>query len=90
MDDKKSLSLKKDLYNMGTQHNKLTTLVLVLLGEVEKLKKDLGIIKNNINNNETFMQNEIIDSNEQNIKDIDEKAEQILKQLNINNISKNI
>lgn len=90
MDDKKSLSLKKDLYNMGTQHNKLTTLVLVLLGEVEKLKKDLGIIKNNINNNETFSQNEINYSNEENIKDIDEKAEQILKQLNINNISKNI
>ena len=95
MEDKKSLSIKKDMFNIGTQHNKLTTLVLVLLGEIEKIKKDIKIIKTNLNSleiidNEDNTGMHITNSSNSKPSDVDQRADQILQQLNLSSIAKNI
>ena len=86
MEGKKTLAIKRELFSMGTQHNKLTTLVMVLLGEIEKLKKDVNNLKRTTEiNSEGTVNNENTGETQTNLE---EQAEDILKQLNLN--TKNI
>lgn len=86
MEGKETLAIKRTLYNVGTQHNKLTTMVMVCLKEIEKLKKEIKDLReyNNLppsppstSNNEPQ-----INSNSQQLEN---EAQNILKQLNLNN-----
>jgi hypothetical protein len=85
MEGKETLAIKRTLYNVGTQHNKLTTMVMVCLKEIEKLKKEIKDLKEHSNlpplppNNDTQL------NSNSNSQQIDNEAQNILKQLNINN-----
>jgi len=101
MDTKANLNNRKKINELAIQHNKLTTLVACLLNEVSFLKKELSEYKapvneqansiNNVNNPNSSKQ--LSNSRQQNhnrfgnINDL--RAEDILKQLSINNISDN-
>ena len=88
MEGKETLAIKRTLYNVGTQHNKLTTMVMVCLQEIEKLKKEIKDLKagHSLNNQSASEQaaelNNAVPNESQELED---QAKNILKQLNINN-----
>ena len=85
MDTKAILHTKKKLNELAAQHNRLTTLCAFLLNEVSGLKKELSNMKSGDISSNGF--NESSSSNQassnQNFSEL--KAEEILKQLSINN-----
>ena len=101
MDTKANLSNRKKINELAIQHNKLTTLVACLLNEVAALKKELNDVKsggsdnvpqlrNDNNNNSRNVSNQQVNqqtnSNPNRFPNFNElRAEDILKQLSINN-----
>ena len=94
MEGKKTISLKRDMYNMENQHNKLTTLVVVLLGEIEKLKADVKKLKlsshenkyqlgDDDSTNEDDDQDQDQDQSQEAEKNAEARADAILEQLNL-------
>ena len=82
MESKDSLSIKRTLYNLGTQHNKLTTMVMVCLNQIEKLKTELNELK--VSNGlevSTEQDNEMPSVSNQ--QELETEAQNILKQLNL-------
>ena len=85
MDTKANLSNRKKINDLAVQHNKLTTLVACLLNEVNALKKELHENRGNDSNVQTKSNDNSRTQNKySNFNDL--KAEDILKQLSINNI----
>ena len=88
MEGKETLAIKRTLYNVGTQHNKLTTMVMVCLKEIEKLKKEIKDLKdgqsgnNNLESQQSPPLNNGVPAESQELED---QAKNILKQLNLNN-----
>ena len=88
MEGKEPLAIKRTLYNVGTQHNKLTTMVMVCLKEIEKLKKEIKDLKdgqssnNNLESQQSTPLNNGVPAESQ---DLEDQAKNILKQLNLNN-----
>ena len=98
MDTKANLSNRKKINELAIQHNKLTTLVACLLNEVGSLKKELNEVKGgsseniqtlrNDNNNSRHVSNQQVhqQTNPNRFPNFNElRAEDILKQLSINN-----
>lgn len=90
MNTKADLSNKKKINELAIGHNKLTTLVACLLNEVTYLKKELNDIKGNDITSHTSrgLDNNSRQQNSNNTKyaNFNElRAEDILKQLSINN-----
>lgn len=93
MDTKANLSNRKKINELAVQHNKLTTLVACLLNEVGSLKKELSDIKGGFSNERTNItyetqhshnsRNQGSNSKYTNFNEL--RAEEILKQLSINN-----
>ena len=87
MDSKAILHTKVKLNELAAQHNRLTTLCAFLLNEVTTLKKELRSIKggeiNTSSSSSSSSDIRNIQSNSQNFSEL--KAEEILKQLSINN-----
>ena len=84
MDSKAILHTKVKLNELASQHNRLTTLCAFLLNEVTSLKKELNSIKGgevNISSSKTINSSSI--NGTPNFSEL--KAEEILKQLSINN-----
>lgn len=93
MDTKANLYTKTKLNELAAQHNRLTTLCAFLLNEVSGLKKELHSIKSGssslpqsqLNNSTTHAHSS--GNQQQSSSNFSElKAEEILKQLSINNI----
>ena len=88
MEGKETLAIKRTLYNVGTQHNKLTTMVMVCLKEIEKLKKEIKDLRdgqsgnNNLESQPSPPLNNGVPAESQELED---QAKNILKQLNLNN-----
>lgn len=90
MDSKSNLSNRVKINELAISHNKLTTLVACLLNEVNSLKRELNSVKsgnndipqnrNPINNNSKQQNNNVKYPNFNELN-----AEDILKQLSINN-----
>jgi hypothetical protein len=92
MDTKANLSNKKRLNELAVQHNKLTTLVACLLNEVHGLKRELKESRNgtDINRVENVKSNSTSFNNPNKFQNFNElRAEDILKQLSINNTTDN-
>lgn len=96
MESKNTLSIKRHINELGTQHNKLTTLVIALVGEIDKLKREIVTLKtlSNLSSSNTVSE---IDTclDTKNIKvigntssDSERRAEDILKQLSVQELSK--
>ena len=88
MDTKAILHTKVKLNELASQHNRLTTLCAFLLNEVTSLKKELNSIKGGeINSSSINDIKSIGTSNSSNSSTnfSELKAEEILKQLSINN-----
>ena len=88
MEGKETLAIKRTLYNVGTQHNKLTTMVMVCLQEIEKLKKEIKELRSgqSYNNQSASDQATELNNNVPNeSQELEDQAKNILKQLNINN-----
>tara|TARA_B100000674_G_C37590953_1_gene800803 strand:+ start:303 stop:569 length:267 start_codon:yes stop_codon:yes gene_type:complete len=88
MEGKETLAIKRTLYNVGTQHNKLTTMVMVCLQEIEKLKKEIKELKSgqSYNHQSASEQAAELNNNVPNeSQELEDQAKNILKQLNINN-----
>ena len=90
MDTKAILHTKKKLNELATQHNRLTTLCGFLLNEVNGLKKELSTIKSgelptstNFSSDSRKINSNNNSTNNANFSEL--KAEEILKQLSINN-----
>lgn len=88
MEGKDTLSIKRTLYNVGTQHNKLTTMVMVCLKEIDKLKSEMKElkIKNNIPVNheeDNVSQQNMNNTSNSSSSDLENEAQNILKQLNL-------
>lgn len=84
MDTKAILHTKVKLNELAAQHNRLTTLCAFLLNEVNTLKKELNSMKSGdmpLSSNKQNQQNS--SNNAPNFSEL--KAEEILKQLSINN-----
>jgi hypothetical protein len=87
MDTKAILHTKRKLNELAAQHNRLTTLCAFLLNEVSTLKKELSSMKGD-DNQESFNNtrtNNSSNNNGRNSNFSELKAEEILKQLSINN-----
>ena len=88
MDTKAILHTKVKLNELASQHNRLTTLCAFLLNEVTSLKKELNSIKGGEINSTTLndIKNINTDNSSNSSTNFSElKAEEILKQLSINN-----
>ena len=98
MDTKANLSNRKKINELAAQHNKLTTLVACLLNEVSSLKKELSELKgsdvsssskqlshDNYHNNGGRGQMNNNNNNNKYTNFNELRAEDILKQLSINN-----
>lgn len=87
MEGKETLAIKRTLYNVGTQHNKLTTMVMVCLKEIEKLKKEIKDLReyNNLPPQPPSSDNDNESELNSNSQQLENDARNILKQLNINN-----
>jgi FtsZ-binding cell division protein ZapB len=87
MEGKETLAIKRTLYNIGTQHNKLTTMVMVCLKEIEKLKKEMNELRehNNLPTSQPSSDNDNESHINSNSKQLENEAQNILKQLNLNN-----
>jgi hypothetical protein len=91
MDTKANLANRKKINELAIQHNKLTTLVGCLLNEINSIKKELNETKNgdrisNRSTNESSNSNIKQGGNSKFPNFNDLRAEDILKQLSINNI----
>ena len=82
MESKDSLSIKRTLYNLGTQHNKLTTMVMVCLNQIEKLKSELNELKAS-NGLEVSSEQDNEMPSVSNQQELESEAQNILKQLNL-------
>jgi hypothetical protein len=89
MDTKANLANRKKINELAIQHNKLTTLVACLLNEVSSLKKELHDSKSGIDSSrsETISNQSSRGNKLPNFNDL--RAEDILKQLSINNTPDN-
>ena len=97
MDTKANLSNRKKINELAVQHNKLTTLVACLLNEVGSLKKELTDIRGGGNTDTNRQNYDSHVSNSQNSRNNNSnsnskftnfnelRADEILKQLSINN-----
>jgi hypothetical protein len=88
MEGKETLAIKRTLYNVGTQHNKLTTMVMVCLQEIEKLKKEIKELKSGQSYNHQSASEQVAELNNNvpnESQELEDQAKNILKQLNINN-----
>ena len=95
MESKNTLSIKRYINELGQQHNKLTTLVVALLGEIDKLKTDIITLKTSDSVKNVHNTYNDIDTN--NIKvightsgvasDSENRAEDILRQLSVQDLS---
>lgn len=88
MDTKAILHTKRKLNELAAQHNRLTTLCAFLLNEVSTLKKEMSNMKTDDNNQGSFSNvrtNNNDNSSGRNSNFSELKAEEILKQLSINN-----
>jgi hypothetical protein len=90
MDTKANLANRKKINELAIQHNKLTTLVACLLGEISSLKKELHSRNGDSSNDNSHRQHTSNNNHQQsnpnkfpNFNDL--RAEDILKQLSINN-----
>jgi len=89
MDTKANLSNRKKINELAVQHNKLTTLVACLLNEIHGLKRELKESRNGDNlpridnNNSNKIHNNNNPNKFPNFNEL--RAEDILKQLSINN-----
>ena len=90
MDTKANLANRKKINELAIQHNKLTTLVACLLNEVSSLKKELHDTRSGVDTQSHRQGNETISNQSSrngsklpNFNDL--RAEDILKQLSINN-----
>jgi hypothetical protein len=87
MDTKAILHTKVKLNELASQHNRLTTLCAFLLNEVTSLKKELSTIRSGDLSSTSV--NELksmhTQNNTSNTNFSELKAEEILKQLSINN-----
>jgi hypothetical protein len=89
MDTKANLSNRRKINDLAIQHNKLTTLVACLLNEVNALKRELhdsrsGESQSRISDNSHNGRSQSNSNKFSNFNDL--KAEDILKQLSINNV----
>ena len=90
MDTKANLYTKTKLNELAAQHNRLTTLCAFLLNEVSGLKKELHSIKSgssglpSVPHGNTSQSNSVQNNGASNFSEL--KAEEILKQLSINNV----
>lgn len=92
MDTKANLNNRKKINELAIQHNKLTTLVACLLNEVGSLKKELLDLRSGDSHqgkqyNDNTRSNQSSTNKFPNFNEL--KAEDILKQLSINNSSDN-
>ncbi len=85
MDTKAILHTKKKLNELAAQHNRLTTLCAFLLNEVSGLKKELSNIKSGDISSNGFNESSSSNQTSSNPNFSELKAEEILKQLSINN-----
>jgi hypothetical protein len=85
MEGKETLAIKRTLYNVGTQHNKLTTMVMVCLKEIEKLKKEIKDLREHNNLPPSPPSSDIDSQLNSNSQQLENEAQNILKQLNLNN-----
>ena len=88
MDTKAILHTKVKLNELASQHNRLTTLCAFLLNEVTSLKKELNSIKGGEINSSSISDIKSIgasNSSNPSTNFSELKAEEILKQLSINN-----
>jgi hypothetical protein len=98
MDTKANLSNRKKINELAVQHNKLTTLVACLLNEVGSLKKELSDIRGGNNDSNRLNQSQNYESHSGNVQNTrnnisnskfahfnELRAEEILKQLSVNN-----
>ena len=93
MDTKAILNTKTKLNELAMQHNRLTTLCAFLLNEVSGLKKEMAQLKSgniSMNNNasevrtiNTSASNNNSNNNSANFSEL--KADEILRQLSLNN-----
>lgn len=85
MDTKAILHTKVKLNELASQHNRLTTLCAFLLNEVTSLKKELNSIKGGEINSSSISDLKSTNVSNTNTNFSELKAEEILKQLSINN-----
>lgn len=93
MDTKSNLSNRVKINELAISHNKLTTLVACLLNEVNSLKRELTGLKNGnpeVSQSQSQGRNTASNSKQQNTNSkypnfSELNAEDILKQLSINN-----
>lgn len=98
MDTKANLSNRKKINELAVQHNKLTTLVACLLNEVGSLKKELSDIRGGNNDSNRLNQSQNYENHSGNVQNTrnnisnskfanfnELRAEEILKQLSVNN-----
>ena len=86
MDTKAIHHTKKKLNELAAQHNRLTTLCAFLLNEVNGLKKELSNIRNGESTSGSYSNDvRTINTNNHSNNFSELKAEEILKQLSINN-----
>jgi hypothetical protein len=90
MDTKANLANRKKINELAIQHNKLTTLVSCLLNEINHIKKELHDTKNSDNSSKSSNEQSSSNNSKNNQNRFsnfnDLRAEDILKQLSINNI----
>jgi outer membrane murein-binding lipoprotein Lpp len=87
MDTKANLSNRKKINDLAVQHNKLTTLVACLLNEVNALKRELHDSRSHDSNSNVQTKSNDHSRTQNKYSNFNDlKAEDILKQLSINNV----
>ena len=90
MDTKANLAVRRKLNELAMQHNRLTTLCAFLLNEVSGLKKQINNNKSNGGNSMNYNPDDIkvvnTGNNNSSPNFSELKADEILKQLSINNL----
>ena len=88
MDTKAILNTKKKLNELAAQHNRLTTLCAFLLNEVSGLKKELSELKSgnvSVSNTSDIKTINTSKESDSSTNFAELKADEILRQLSINN-----
>jgi hypothetical protein len=90
MDTKANLAVRRKLNELAMQHNRLTTLCAFLLNEVSGIKKQINDNKSNGGNSMNYNPDDIkvvnTGNNNSSPNFSELKADEILKQLSINNL----